>query len=327
MKLKFLNTYKTEPHHNLALEEYLFTIMAEDDCILYLWQNKSTVVIGKNQNAYKECKVDTLEKSGGSLARRPSGGGAVYHDLGNLNFTFLARGKNYNVEKQLEVIIYALSFFGLRAERTGRNDICVDGRKFSGNAFLKRGDRHYHHGTILVDVDMAGLSQFLNVSPKKLQAKGVASVKSRVVNLSELKPEITVEAMRSALKKAFEQVYKSSCEEIYEDDFDGRAIDELEEKYRSAKWLFPEKAKATFLMEERFNWGEISIGLELSGDRVKSASVYTDAMETELAPMLEEILQGCRFAKDELAGRLFAVSEDYKTIAEDLRQLILSQDL
>ncbi len=327
MKLKFLNTYKTEPHRNLALEEYLLTTMAEDDCILYLWQNKSTVVIGKNQNAFKECKVDALEKSGGTLARRPSGGGAVYHDLGNLNFTFLARGKNYNLDMQLEVITLALSFFGLTAEKTGRNDICVDGRKFSGNAFLKRGDRHYHHGTILVDVDMKGLSQFLNVSPKKLQAKGVASVKSRVVNLSELKPEITIEAMRSALKIAFEQVYEGSCEEIFESDFDGKVLEELEEKYSSNKWLFPVKAEASFLMEERFNWGEISIGLELSGDRVREVSVYTDAMEEELAPLLEEALKGCRFTKDELAEGIFAITKDYKTIAGDLRQLVLSQDL
>lgn len=327
MNLKFIDTYKTDPHRNLALEEYLLNTVGEDDCILYLWQNRSTVVIGKNQNAYKECRVDALEQSGGTLARRPSGGGAVYHDLGNLNFTFLARSPNYDVERQLEVIACAVRSFGLNAQRTGRNDICVGDRKFSGNAFLKKGSRYYHHGTILVAVDMERLSEFLNVSPKKLQAKGVDSVKSRVVNLSELNPDITAMNMRRALRAAFEQVYGGKAQDIPESALDEKAIAELEEKYRSPQWRFPEKSQAAFQISERFPWGEITIGLDIAGDRVRAASVYSDAMEADFAPALEEALSGSRFTKDGLCQRLLSIAGDYDTLAGDIRQLILKQEL
>ena len=128
------------PYQNMGLEEYLMYQAGEDECILYLWQNERTVVIGRNQNAWKECQTEELEGDGGYLARRLSGGGAVFHDLGNLNFTFLVRKENFNVEKQTEVILRAVNSLGIHAEKSGRNDITVDGCKFSGNAYLRSGD-------------------------------------------------------------------------------------------------------------------------------------------------------------------------------------------
>jgi lipoate-protein ligase A len=325
VNLKFINTGTVNPHRNLALEEYLLGITKEDDVILYLWQNENTVVIGKNQNAYKECRVQALRQSGGSLARRLSGGGAVYHDLGNLNFTFLAHTKNYDVQKQLEVIAKAVRSFGLDARKSGRNDICVDERKFSGNAFLKKGQRHYHHGTILISVDMQRLSEFLSVSPKKLQAKGVDSVKSRVVNLAYLEGEITVSSMRRALRQAFEQTYGQEAAELKQSGLDEKEIELLYKKYSSDNWLFPEKAQASFQMSERFSWGEITIGLEISGDIVRAAAVYSDAMEADLAPALERALTGSRFLKEELAQRALLIG--HSGSAEDISRLILSQRL
>mgnify|MGYP004479750105 CR=1 FL=1 len=134
-KLTYIESNQVNPYKNLAVEEYLLLHCEDKECILYLWQNQNTVVIGRNQNAWKECKVTKLEEENGHLARRLSGGGAVYHDLGNLNFTFLVNKDEYSLEKQLQVIINAMGRLGLKAEKSGRNDILIDGKKFSGNAF------------------------------------------------------------------------------------------------------------------------------------------------------------------------------------------------
>ena len=163
-QLKLYEGQSFDPQLNLAVEEYLLQTVEPDCCILYLWQNQNTVVIGRNQNAWKECRTTLLEEEGGHLARRLSGGGAVFHDLGNLNFTFLVPTDCYDLEKQLSVIQLACRSFGIEAVRSGRNDILAEGRKFSGNAFYQSGGRSYHHGTLLVDVDMTRMSRYLNPS-------------------------------------------------------------------------------------------------------------------------------------------------------------------
>ena len=213
-RLTYIETDNTNPYHNLALEEMLLENVEKNECILYLWQNKNTVVIGRNQNSWKECKVEFLEENGGNLVRRLSGGGAVFHDLGNLNFTFLVHKENYSVERQLQVIIKALEKFGLKAEKNGRNDITVDGRKFSGNAFYQLKDNCYHHGTLMVNVNMQDLSKYLNVSKDKLKSKGVDSVKSRVINLSSLCEEITISSLKDKLFEAFGEVYNCTPERL-----------------------------------------------------------------------------------------------------------------
>ncbi|MDR2776191.1 MAG: lipoate--protein ligase, partial [Tannerella sp.] len=210
MKLSYILSEQTNPYKNIALEEYLLWNVEKDECILYLWQNRHTVVIGINQNPWKEAHVKELEQDGGFLARRMSGGGAVFHDLGNLNFTFLVREGKYDVVRQLDVIIHAVAKFGIYAVRSGRNDILTDGKKFSGNAFFNSRGYCYHHGTLLLNVDMSDLSRYLNVSHTKLQSKGVDSVRSRVINLKDLAPDIAVESLQTALIEAFGEVYGGS---------------------------------------------------------------------------------------------------------------------
>ena len=149
-KLKYYISTDFEPYKNLSIEKFLFDTVPEDTCILYLWQNKKTVVIGKNQNPWAECNCAVLSKDGGKIARRLSGGGAVFHDIGNLNFTFISSADNMDVQKNLKVIQRACGMAGIETEISGRNDILADGKKFSGNAFYNAKGKAYHHGTLLI---------------------------------------------------------------------------------------------------------------------------------------------------------------------------------
>ena len=201
--LSVLTAEGTDPRRNLALEATLLHQVRPGEEILYLWQNQRTVVIGRNQHAANEGRIQALEADGGHLVRRLSGGGAVYHDLGNLNFTFLTCRRDYDVARQTEVILQAVRALGIPAEKNGRNDLTVDGQKFSGHAYYQTGDQCYHHGTLMVSVDLAPLEGYLNVSPLKLQAKGVASVRARVGNLADFCPGLTIPRLRQALVEAF----------------------------------------------------------------------------------------------------------------------------
>ena len=293
-----------DPYENLALEQALLEGIQPGECILYLWQNENTVVIGKNQNPWKECKTALLQQEGGKLARRLSGGGAVFHDLGNLNFTFLMPQEDYDLDRQLNVIQTALDFLGIPCQRSGRNDILAGGRKFSGNAFYKNGKQAYHHGTLLVNADLDRLNRYLSPSKAKLRSKGVDSVRSRVVNLREFKPELTIAMLRSALIWAFSQVYGLEAAPMPPDSPAPERIRALGERNRSWEWNFGPRLPFTLECEDRFPWGSIQVQLNIDSGIIRSARVYTDAMDFRLAPSLEAALPGCPFRRDALAQAL-----------------------
>ncbi len=320
-EIKLYESNSFDPYLNLATEQYLMETVEEDACILFLWQNQNTVVIGKNQNAWKECRTALLSEEGGFLARRLSGGGAVFHDLGNLNFTFLLPQAEYDLDRQFSVIAEAISILGLKSERSGRNDVLAEGRKFSGNAFYKNGKQAYHHGTLLIDVDMAKLGRYLNPSKAKLQAKGVDSVRSRVLNLKELSPTVTIDIMKDAMAKAFQKVYDKPMTVINDRDFDHEAIEHLRQRNASWEWNYGQKLPFSIEMEDRFPWGSITIGLQVENGVVTASKVYSDSMDWSVAPILEPVFVGCRFEK----AALQAVVPPHMEVADDIRQLIAAQ--
>lgn len=323
-RLVCFQTAGTDPYENLAVEQYLLESIEPDTCILYLWQNENTVVIGRNQNAWKECRTSLLEEDGGHLARRLSGGGAVFHDLGNLNFTFLMREEDYDLDRQLSVIQTACCSLGLQTERSGRNDVLAGGRKFSGNAFYHRKGKAYHHGTLLVSADEARMGRYLSPSKAKLQAKGVDSVRSRVVNLSSLRPGLTCAQMAQAMRAAFGQVYGLSVEEYAQDKMDISYIAKLRERNAGADWLYGPRLPLSLECEGRFDWGGVQLQMQVESGIVTGAKVYSDAMEWDLAPELEQALLGSRFSTADLCRRIEQSGVDH---ARDLCELLEQQQL
>ncbi|HWP51501.1 MAG TPA: lipoate--protein ligase [Clostridia bacterium] len=302
--IRIFQSNHMDPYYNLAVEQYLMEHVEPGCCVLYLWQNHNTVVIGRNQNAWKECRTTLLAQEGGHLARRLSGGGAVFHDLGNLNFTFLVPSADYDVQRQLSVICRACRDMGVPVEASGRNDILVEGRKFSGNAFYQSGGHAYHHGTLLVHVDMDRLGRYLSPSKAKLETKGVASVRSRVVNLRDYVPELTCPEMAQRMETAFEAVYGASVERLSQENLDSTAIEALQQRNASWEWLYGTKTPFTFTCEDRFDWGDLQLQLFTEEGVIRQAKIYSDAMDWSFVPQLEHALTGCRFSLRAMQDRL-----------------------
>ena len=314
-----------DPYENLAVEKYLLDTVPENACTLYLWQNENTVVIGKNQNAWKECRVQQLADDGGRLARRLSGGGAVYHDLGNLNFTFLIHKADYDISRQLDVILKALELLGIQAEKSGRNDLHADGRKFSGNAFYETGDRCYHHGTLMVQVDREQLGKYLQVSASKLKSKGVASVQARVVNLTELKPGLTISQLKQALIDAMGLVYGAKATVWPKTAIDRNQVEMYRQHYASDEFRLGRNIPFTWELEHRFPWGEIQLQCEANGGKIQQLQVYSDAMDASLAQWLKDALKDCTFSSKAMAERLAPLA-GRQEIA-DLSAYLLEQNI
>ena len=308
-KTAVVMTKGVNPYENLALEEYLLDRTEEGLAILYLWQNSQTVVIGYNQNPWAECRVKQLEEDGGHLARRLSGGGAVFHDMGNLNFTFLLPEKDFDTARQTEVISKAASSYGLDVEKTGRNDILIGGRKFSGNAFFKRKGKAYHHGTLMISADLANLGHYLTVPKDKLEFKGVKSVKSRVANLTEFNPDVTVSGMIERLTDAFGQVYGVSPEIFDGDHFKCRELDALTEKYSSWQWKYGRNLPFDNEISGRFAWGGINIRLHAEGGVIKTAQVFSDSMDSAIMSHLPSVFENIPYSSAKMAEAVRKLAE------------------
>ena len=254
--------------------------------------------------------MQELLGDGGFPTRRMSGGGAVFHDLGNLNFTFLMHQADFDVNRQCQVIIEALKKLGLSAEQSGRNDILVDGRKISGNAFYRSGGRCYHHGTILLRTDKEKLEKYLSVSRDKLESKGVESVKSRVANLCEFLPDLTIKQLEKALLESLGQVLELPVEGLEADWPDPDRMAASLEKFSSWDWIYGRKIAFRDVLKRRFPWGAVEIGLHVEGGVIADCQVYSDAMDEGLPDRISEVLKGCRFSGAGMKERIWKLQEE-----------------
>ncbi len=309
---------------NLARDGYFLENNKKGDVILYFYVNKNAVIIGRNQNAWKECNIANMDADGVQLVRRHSGGGAVFHDNGNLNFSFITDEKHYDLNRQMRVILNAVSKLGLKAELSGRNDITVDGKKFSGNAFsLAKGNRS-HHGTILVNADLTKLSNYLCVSKEKMRSKGIDSVRARVCNICELSSGLTVEAMRRLVIESFIEEYGAASEYV----FDGTALAEVEERRErlaSWEWRFGKTPQFDFETDKRFSFGDTQIYFNLRDGVIRETKVYSDCLDTELTTEIENALTGVHFRKEEIKAALSKMKD--QNIAAELAEHFCSLDI
>lgn len=319
----YFQTDTHNPWHNLAIEKYLSSTIGLGDVIFYLWQNVKTVVIGKNQNAVRECRSKLLEAEGGFLARRTTGGGAVYQDMGNLCFTFLASPEVYNLERQMQVVRNACESYGLHVHFSGRNDLITDkGVKFSGNAFTNTSQCRIHHGTLMVDVDLRQMKRYLTPSCKKLKAKGVKSVSSRVCNLRSLNPEITVECLENALKECFQKEY-GSFTKLQHQSFQKSEISKIENLYASWEWRYGKSPDCEICHMKRFEWGEVEIWIKASGMRINEIKIYSDCLDIDIPCALEALLIGKKMDMEDVQEKdIFHVSASH-TQREKIREVIV----
>lgn len=321
MITQFLVSDQTNPYWNIAVENYL--VENADSIVLYLWKNHRTVVIGQNQNPYSEVNVDALEADGGYLMRRKTGGGAVYHDDGNLNFSFVVPKRLYDLQRQFSVIQRAVESFGLHTELSGRNDILAEGRKFSGNAFSKGLHNDLHHGTLLINGDMSDLARYLKPKPAKLQKHGVSSVRSRVVNLAELNSDITAESIAPRLRDAFFAEYSDCTEHSEFMDFTEiihcPEVQKLYAEFASDEWLFGRWRNFTAQYTAQFDWGgvELSLSVDQSKHCITDVQIATDALDLGALEKAKKLLVGADTTKKPAVP-----DESCRPILEDLISLV-----
>jgi lipoate-protein ligase A len=313
--MKFIENNSIDPHYNLAFEEYIFKYLKSDEEFVLLWRNGPSIIVGKNQNTVEEINLEFVKENSINVVRRVTGGGAVYHDLGNLNFSFIVNADNsekidfktYNVP-----IIRALERIGVNCELSGRNDLVIDSKKFSGIAQSITKGRVLNHGTLLFDSKLDTLSKSLNVKRDKIESKGVKSVASRVTNIKPyVKDDIDVlEFKQVLLKNIFE--YFNQPVEIYElSDEDRKNIQKMvDDKYGTWEWNYGRSPKFNYKGYNRFLGGCVETRLQVENGLIEGCKIYGDFFGKGDVKELEDKLQGVKYDFDEVRDTLNDISID-----------------
>ncbi|MGF2615280.1 lipoate--protein ligase [Rossellomorea vietnamensis] len=309
--MKFIdNKGITDPRINLAIEEYALKNLDIDETYLLFYINEPSIIIGKNQNTIEEINTEYVESENLHVVRRLSGGGAVYHDLGNLNFSFITKddGESFhNFRKFTEPVIKALKKLGVDAELSGRNDIEAEGRKISGNAQFSTKGRMFSHGTLLFDSEIENVVSALKVRKDKIESKGIKSIRSRVANISEfLEEEISITEFRSMLLRYIFDVNEIEEYELTEEDW--KNINELSEKrYRNWNWNYGKSPKFNLQHSHRFPVGSIDIRLEVNKGLIENCKIYGDFFGVGDVSDIENKLIGLKYEKAEVEHALEGV--------------------
>lgn len=294
--MRYLRNTSTDPYFNMAFDEYCLEKLPSGENFFFLWRNRPSVIIGLNQNAYSEVNLEYLKSSSISLARRVTGGGAVYHDLQNLNYTFVG-------EKVTPApFVDALKALGVDAQLTGRNDIFVEGRKVSGYARRVWHNREIVHGTMMYDVDLEELTKALSVEGSKVEAKGIASVRSRVANLKPFLPQFS---SLEEVKTALEKIISKGDEEFR---LSSNALAEIEEtaknKFSSWEWIYGQSREADIKRTAKLPCGTITVNLSIDRGLIKNLSFEGDFLGGLNPSGLAESLTGVRFERSSVFKKL-----------------------
>jgi len=323
----------TDPRINLALEEYALRNFGESEDYLLFYINGPSIIIGRNQNTLEEINDDYVRENGIHVVRRMSGGGAVYHDEGNLNFSFITKYKKenlHNFKKFTKPVIQVLKEMGVNAEMSGRNDILAEGRKISGNAQFSTGKRMFSHGTLLFNSDLEEVTRALDVKMSKIESKGLKSIRSRVANISEfLNEEMSVSEFRQRLLDGLYRE-RDHFETYHLTDNEWKAVHELrDEKYGNWDWNFGRSPEFNIQRTQRFPVGEIDLRLNVENGHIKNLKVYGDFFGRDPVQEVEELLQGVRYDPADIAGALNGLNiknffGDVET--EDFLKLVYGED-
>ena len=303
MKLSYLDLMTTDPSYNLAMEQYVFDCLPRDRMYFMLWQNDNAIIVGKYQNTISEINEEAVRERGIRVVRRLSGGGAVYHDMGNLNFTFITdAGGSSTLDMKLfcEPVVRTLAALGVRAEVNGRNDITIDGKKFSGNSQYLRQGRVMHHGTIMFDSDLSVVGEALRVDPTKIQTKGIRSVRSRVTNVAEHLPErVTLPEFRRIL---LENILRENPGEEYPltpDDL--AAVEKLRaERYATWEWNYGRSPKFDMTGKRYWDGGCLEVGISVAHGVITDVRFHGDFLAVCSVEPLVEALRGVPFRREDV---------------------------
>ncbi|HHV65683.1 MAG TPA: lipoate--protein ligase [Peptococcaceae bacterium] len=302
----YIRNTSLDPHYNLALEEYVLKNLDPGESYILLWQNEPSVIIGRFQNTLAEINSDYIKENSIHVVRRITGGGAVYHDLGNLNFSFIVPDKQKTIDfrKFTEPVLKALAQMGIRAELSGRNDLTIDNKKFSGNAQYHYRDRTLHHGTILYSSRLEDVQKALQVKPQKIESKGIKSVRSRVTNIVDyLEHKLSIEEFRELLLYYLFagrpiQEYKLTEEDLHK-------IHRLrEEKYLTWEWNYGHSPSFNLTRGRRFAWGGIEVGFNVQKGVIHDCKIYGDFFSNENVDELAQSMRGLRYREEDLADAL-----------------------
>ncbi|WP_042349640.1 lipoate--protein ligase [Bacillus massiliigorillae] len=302
----------TDPQINLAIEEYALKNLGTDDSYLLFYINEPSIIIGKNQNTIEEINTEYVESNGIKVVRRLSGGGAVYHDLGNLNFSFITKDDGdsfHNFRKFTEPVVQALKKMGVHAELSGRNDLLAEGRKISGNAQFSTKGKMFSHGTLLFNSEMDHVVSALKVRKDKIESKGIKSVRSRVANISEFLSEpMTIEQFRSELLKNIFEGYEEIPEYVLTEE-DWKNIHQLsKERYQSWDWNYGKSPNFNIHNSNRFPVGLIEFRLEVKKGVIEQCKIFGDFFGVGDVKEIENLLVGVQYEKGAIEDALSEVN-------------------